>query len=580
MLNISRFFLVFFFSVSAAYSANTTMPEYWSKTGISTNEYLNLFVRTCNSNKKKFVGCLAALNSLAKNFSTPAKLLPHSLVGQPNVSQGEMLLRLDPTFSLVKMPSKHVSSAAFLLFKQMRAETSAVTLRNEEIFNSVSATQKGINFLAYFMDFIERVNSNEKNKSKFEFILASSFNEYLKVVYDPHTYVAPADFIEDMMKSSDHKFSGVGLILGQKDHAVLVNSLVDGGSAKLSKKIKKGDILLKIKPSISSDWIDLVGKTQEEIISLIKGTSGTSLAIQFRRGDKTFEVTLDRKVVLMKNVVVNEVSDFNFRFGYIKLGSFQDESGCKKIAEAISQLNTQNVQGHILDLRGNTGGLVLQARCIAGLYMGSGTVLGTKSLKNAGSNIVYESSFHVDDYNQAKEGQTTRPAEKLAHSPVVVLIDAGSASASEIVAGALQDHKAAWIIGEPSFGKATVQALAPLPKNKKIIFASTVARFYQPSGRTNQITGIQPDFVVPFKPQATEEERFSPRESDLYANALEPMGKAWVQTRPQEIREIQRCRENLNWADRKFKDSDPNSDEEADYQVWVAQEVLHCSGLP
>jgi carboxyl-terminal processing protease len=215
------------------------------------------------------------------------------------------------------------------------------------------------------------------------------------------------------------------------------------------------------------------------------------------------------------------------------------------------------VSGLVLDLRGNLGGLIDQAVCIGGLFLGREVVVKVKDL----------------DRDSFEELSSSKPAAT--DLPLVVLIDAGSASASEIVSGAIQDHQRGWLLGERSFGKGTVQANMNF-WNDKIVFYRTVQRFYQPTGRTNQQVGISPDFEVPATPSATEEDRFRLREADIFPHGLGAVGPMWAQPRPEEARKVNGCVAGEKLADKVFAEAKARG-HAVDYQLLRAEETLRCS---
>jgi carboxyl-terminal processing protease len=252
-----------------------------------------------------------------------------------------------------------------------------------------------------------------------------------------------------------------------------------------------------------------------------------------------------------------------------------DATACKQIAEEIRRLEAEQVSGYILDLRANGGGQLQQARCIAGLFLGDRPIVGTKSL--ASQKIDWLRALHPNAGPELPAiwhfpgfvFDVPSKAEQLTQSPVVVLIDAYSASASEIVAGAIQDHGRGWLVGERSFGKGTVQTLLTnqIP-GAQVYIGRTTSRFYLPSGRTNQLVGVLPDFEVPFQAAASSLERFAAREADLYPHALISENSVWAQPRKEQVTRIQNCM------------ASQSSLEGSDNQLLVAQQVLSCADLP
>jgi carboxyl-terminal processing protease len=214
----------------------------------------------------------------------------------------------------------------------------------------------------------------------------------------------------------------------------------------------------------------------------------------------------------------------------------------------------------ILDLRGNGGGQLELGRCIAGAFLPAATP------------VVIERPVSGPIFLEKVLETREEPATTL---PMVTLVDAGSASASEIVAGALQDHARSFIVGERSYGKGTVQGLTPLKHNSKILKAQTIARFYLPSGRTNQIEGIIPDITAYRVPNPTEDDKLAYREEDLYPNALPAVGTPWKQPRPQVIGKLEQCLSS-GTAGKRF-DKAQSEAVAPDYQLIVGEETLRCA---
>jgi carboxyl-terminal processing protease len=272
------------------------------------------------------------------------------------------------------------------------------------------------------------------------------------------------------------------------------------------------------------------------------------------------EISLDivRDTIKQDNLEAKVVSDLGRKIGVIKLRSFMDKNACGKMGQKLLSLeSTDKVEGIVLDLRGNGGGLLDQAVCMGGLFFGKKVVVKVRDLQGGTFKDMFGSL----------------PAATAL--PVVALIDAGSASASEVLSGALQDQQRAWVVGERSFGKGSVQAPSIFAGNEKIVLYKTVQRFYQPLGRTNQIVGIEPNFVRPIKPNATEEERFALRERDYFPNALDAESQAWVETRKEKVAKVESCVASGKLAEKKYAELTA-ARSNADYQLLAAQEVLNC----
>lgn len=270
---------------------------------------------------------------------------------------------------------------------------------------------------------------------------------------------------------------------------------IEGGLARRL-GIKANDILLAV------DGVKAKGSKSKDIVDRIKGSAGTSVTLQLMRKGTAIEMTVPRERVDMEHVEVKVRELAGSKYLSVKLGSFMDANGCAKISKKFTEAEKANpdLVGIVLDLRDNGGDLLKEGICIGGLFLRRKVIVQVKDLNRNGLQL--RISYR----------------EQITQLPMVTLLNRNSASASEVVSGALQDYQRSWIVGERSFGKATVQA--PMELTDDILLYRTIQRFYQPSGRTNQIVGILPDFETPAKPGMSEDERFVLREGDLYPNAM------------------------------------------------------------
>lgn len=248
------------------------------------------------------------------------------------------------------------------------------------------------------------------------------------------------------------------------------------------------------------------------------------------------------------------VESLGVRMGWIRMDSFSDHKICEVMEQKLREILRGDVQGIILDLRGNLGGYVPQAECLAGLFFG-------KKI------LYYQQSIKESALAEKTPKYATHDAIIPATMPMVTLVNAHSASCSEMVAGALQDHQRSWIVGEKTYGKATIQMPSSLVEG--MVYYQSALRFFQPSGSTNQMVGITPDFEIS-NPAAGP--WVALREADLYWNALPEAGTAWSQPRIQKAEAIQHCRDRFQYAARVYSGATS-----ADYQLIAAQEVVACS---
>jgi len=280
--------------------------------------------------------------------------------------------------------------------------------------------------------------------------------------------MTPESF-EGMQTETSGKFGGLGIEVGMEAGVVKVISPIDNTPASKA-GLKAGDYIVKI------NNVQVQGKSLMEAVDLMRGLVGSSIKLTVRRrGVKkalTFNIT--REIIQVQSVK-SELIDNNI--GYIRLTSFNENSS-KQIKEKVKKLNKdKNLKGYILDLRNNPGGLLSQAIKISDFFLENGEIVSTKSRK------VSENRKWFAEKGDITGGKT-----------LIVLINYGSASASEIVAGALKDHKRAIIIGENSYGKGSVQSIIPL-KNRGAI-RLTISKYYLPSGKSISEIGVTPDIEI------------------------------------------------------------------------------------
>ena len=285
---------------------------------------------------------------------------------------------------------------------------------------------------------------------------------------DPYSaYMSPQTF-KEMETETSGKFGGLGIEVGMEFGVVKVITPMDDSPAE-REGVKAGDYIVKI------NGIQVQGKTLSEAVELMRGPVGSKLEITIRRkGVKkalVFEIT--REIIEVKSVKSKIIDD---SVGYIRLTAFNENSS-KQIKNKIKKFKKNKINKYVLDLRNNPGGLLSQAVKISDFFLDNGEIVSTKSRKSSENRKYF-----------AKKGDIING------KTLVVLINYGSASASEIVAGALKDHKRAILIGKNSYGKGSVQSIIPL-KNKGAI-RLTISKYYLPSGKSISGTGITPDIEV------------------------------------------------------------------------------------
>jgi len=319
---------------------------------------------------------------------------------------------------------------------------------------------------------------------------------------DPHSSYLDADAFKDLQVGTQGEFGGIGIEVGMEDGLVKVVSPIEDTPAYRA-GIKTGDLIFKIDDTL------VKGLTLTEAVKRMRGKPKSQIRLSIiRKGDaKPINVTLTREVIKVQSVKSKLVED---GYGYLRITSFQENTGAAVVKHLNELFRNGSLKGLVLDLRNDPGGLLNSAVGVSAAFLPPETLVTSTDGRAPDAKHRYSTS--PGDYLRGSRDDYIRnlPAEART-VPMVVLVNGGSASASEIVAGALQDHKRAVVLGTTTFGKGSVQTVLPLPGNTAIKL--TTARYYTPSGRSIQAKGIVPDLVVEETANGTSAERL--REANL-----------------------------------------------------------------
>ena len=337
-------------------------------------------------------------------------------------------------------------------------------------FNSTYSqnTDKLYEKIDLFSEVLEKIQDEYVDEIDQADVMDSAINGVLQSL-DPYSaYMNPEIFLE-MQTETSGKFGGLGIEVSMESGVVKVITPIDDTPAARA-GVKAGDYIVKIND------IQVQGKTLMEAVNLMRGPVGTSIKITIRRKNlkkaKIFEIT--REIIEIKSVVSKLIDN---DIGYLRLRAFNENSSDQLIKE-ISKLEKNNkLLGYILDLRNNPGGLLSQAIKISDFFLNDGEIVSTKGRKRRENRKFF-----------AKKG------DRINGKPMIVLVNNGSASAAEIVAGALQDQKRAVLLGETTYGKGSVQSIIPL-RNRGAI-RLTISKYYLPSGKSISEVGVSPDIRV------------------------------------------------------------------------------------
>jgi len=340
---------------------------------------------------------------------------------------------------------------------------------NLNLANSYSKNEiyEKIDLFGEVLEKIKKDYVNDVNQSK---MMDSAINGVLQSL-DPYSSYMSPELFKEMQTDTRGEFGGLGIEIGMESGVVKVISPIDDTPAAKA-GIKAGDYIVKI----GDDQVQ--GKSLMEAVKLMRGPVGTSIELTVRRKNvkKPLEFKIIRKIIEIKSVS-SEILGKNKNLGYIRLKSFNENSD-KQFLDIVKQFEKDSkIKGYILDLRNNPGGLLTQAINITDFFLDDGEIVSTKGRKASETRKFF-----------AKKG------DQIKGKPIIVLINHGSASASEIFAGALKDHKRAIILGENSYGKGSVQSIIPLRNGGGMRL--TISKYYLPSGDSISEVGVTPDIVV------------------------------------------------------------------------------------
>ena len=341
---------------------------------------------------------------------------------------------------------------SFLILNKSFAET------EKNIYEKIDLFSEVLNKID--KEYVESVNQSDAMDAAINGVLQS---------LDPYSAYMSPEVFSDMQTETSGKFGGLGIEVGMEHGVVKVISPIDNSPASRV-GVKAGDYIVKIND------IQVQGKSLTEAVEIMRGPVGSDIKITVRRRGvkKAIIFKITREIIKIESVKSKYIDN---NIGYLRLTVFNENSG-DQIKDKIKEFNKKkDIKGYILDLRNNPGGLLSQAIKISDFFLENGEIVSTKSRKISENRRWF-----------AKKGDLTKG------KTLIVLINEGSASASEIVAGALKDHKRAILVGENSYGKGSVQSIIPL-KNKGAI-RLTISKYYLPSGKSISEVGVTPDIEV------------------------------------------------------------------------------------
>jgi carboxyl-terminal processing protease len=342
------------------------------------------------------------------------------------------------------------------------------------VHHRVVAKEEAYDKLKVFSEVLTLVQNNYVDSSKSKELIYGAIRGMLSTL-DPHSSFMPPEVYKEMQIETQGSFGGLGIEITVRDHHLTVVAPIDGTPADRA-GLQAGDRIIRIDGDLTKDM------TLMEAVRKLRGPKGSEVTITIlREKQEPFEVSITRDIIEVHSVRASDLGD---GIGYIRLSSFQERTR-RDLEEALTKLQDNEMRGLVLDLRNNPGGLLSQAVQVADLFLEKGQLIVYTEGRAKNQNLRF-----VDEQDNPQD------------YPMVVVVNRGSASASEIVAGALQDHQRAVIVGTTTFGKGTVQTVIPLDDGSGLRL--TTARYFTPNRRRIDGTGMTPDIVVePPKPKTT-----------------------------------------------------------------------------
>ncbi len=504
--------------------------------------------QSCQQAPKRFLACIAAVQSL---LDTSPRAL--QLVHADWLSELGSDSRLQLMFGEVA-----VVETAREEHPNVLDEISAT--RNRILAWQTSYHENGMP-QADFTRLLDWARKALVGRTQEEHYTAAAINGYLSIK-DAHAQIIPAQVPAaeagsprasgSVRDNGVQSYTGIGASL----HALAGNIIITGvlpKSPASAAGVQAADVVLAV------DGQAVEGKSVPEVVALLRGTAGTEVALRVKRQDRSYDTRLRRATVELRNVSSSVRDDRGRSWGHLRIGSFNNERTCADTRTELRALTKSDVDGILLDLRDNMGGLIDQAACVADLLLEARlVVLEIRSTRQRG---------HSEPIYTRHRAMT--------HVPIVTLVNAATGSASEALAGALQDHGRSLILGERTFGKGTIQMLRPWNASGSIMMLYTAARMYTPAGRTAQLVGIQPDLRVPADADDSQSGRAILREEDLFPTALPTPIVQPARKLHWDLAGIETCLESDGQAARRWWKRQP-AESVGDHPREVGYDLLHC----
>lgn len=525
--------------------------DYWRHTGLKFENFgKHISAKNCYKDEQRFRACLQALNRVLNYASPKLELVASSRFDGsanfgPVVKEFKGLKAVELTDRISRPNQSRLE-----YWTARRLEREADAKASAALFSEM--TELRVPFKA-ILNWAQELSVIAQPQHE-ALITADALNVYLQFAVDPHTRIVPKQFLHDLIGGAHREGGGVGLKLTRYNKAITVQEVLANSPAEKI-GIRPYDVVTRV------NEMAVTGESARAVEDRLAGDVGSFVKISIMRGERPMVFHLTREKIVEPNVSAQVIADRGRTFLHLKVSSFSDILACERARKAVRLFQEEaKGQGIILDLRGNAGGLVDEATCLTNIFVPKGTRI-----------------TRVASIESKAEREELATEDQLTKLPLVVLIDARSASASELAAAALQDHDRALIVGERSFGKHTTQSQSQYELNPKILILTTDSTYHRPAlWKERQSGGVTPDVEAFENPDPTEEEKFAPREEDYYPEAFASTAGIRVVKKPTiAIQSTQACMTRTGLAEVKLeKLSDALI--APDYQLLVAQDALFC----
>jgi carboxyl-terminal processing protease len=537
--------------------------EMWTRLGLKfdlLNEVLN--EKNCSETKIKFLGCIKTLNFILSQGDQTLRLTTSDWIAKnldPEEDSKDLKIVKDiGIYKLVLKTKKMTETEDRDLVSEYKTLKNNQKVR-QDFWESFFVSQLRDHPLP-IKEVEEYVKSHLIKKNDLSALVGEAYNVYLSSAEDAHAWIEPSETFELSRFKIEDDYFGVGIGFYKIRSQLAVKSLMRDAPA-FKAGIRLNDTILTFNGKKTENL------SVEQVENEIRNKKSDPLLLTFRHGAVVKAVKLVPKKVKLENVqsrkIIDVVGGESISIGYIRISSFMKDQVCLQVNDAITKLQQEGVKAFMLDVRNNGGGIIDEAVCVAGLFLGQN------------QEVV---SVHTFDHKITKYISRTALATSL---PLVTLINRNSASASEFLAGSFQDHSRSLLIGERSFGKGTIQNVGPWEGHQGLHRAQTVARFYLPGNlmrapHTNQIYGIFPDIEAYESPAPKENDIFAFREADYSPIVLKEEGPELFRPNPLTEIKYRNCSHDFNDAVEKYHSSLIDNKTTEDYPMLVALEVLKC----